>query len=308
MKRPILLATDGSPSARQATEEAISLAAALATPLHVISVWSPGALDRDDAEFVLQSVRIEAEATGLMPVLHLRDGNAADEILTAAAIHEPRMIVVGQHGWSTKHAPGGSVSSAVRQRTRVPVLVVPDSVPAARSAREREAVPHRIERKEPTMTPHPAAEALIDELERAGIPYDTVPHMRTSSALAEARALGVEPAAVAKTVVLSTPKGFIRAVIPASERLDIGKVRKALEVQSVDLLTEAGLADEYPEFELGAVPPVGGSHHDRVLVDIGVCEHEFVLVEAGTHEGSVRIASADLAGHRSALIADICAV
>lgn len=150
------------------------------------------------------------------------------------------------------------------------------------------------------------ATALIDELETAGIPYETIPHDRTATALAEARALHVEPATVAKTVVLSTPEGIVRAVLPASCRLDVGKVRAALNVDRVDLLTEAALAGAYPEFELGAVPPIGGPHGDRVLVDIGVCEHEFVLFEAGTHDTSIRIASADLTGHESVLIADIC--
>jgi Ala-tRNA(Pro) deacylase len=147
---------------------------------------------------------------------------------------------------------------------------------------------------------------LINELEAAGIAYETIPHDRTATALGEARALHVEPASVAKTVVLSTPTGIVRAVIPASGRLDVGKVRGALGVEQVDLLTETALAGAYPEFELGAVPPIGGPHGDRVLLDIGICEKEFVLFEAGTHDTSIRIASADLAGQESVLIADIC--
>lgn len=151
------------------------------------------------------------------------------------------------------------------------------------------------------------APTLIDELETAGIAYQLIPHERTATALDEAKALHVEPATVAKTVVLSTPKGIVRAVLPASGRLDVGKVRATLDVDRADLLTESALAGAYPEFELGAVPPLGGPHGDQVLVDIGVCEQEFVLFEAGTHDTSIRIASADLAGHESVLIADICA-
>lgn len=150
------------------------------------------------------------------------------------------------------------------------------------------------------------APALINELETAGIAYETIPHERTATALAEARALHVEPAAVAKTVVLSTPKELVRAVIPASGRLDVGKVRDVLNVHRVDILTEEALAGAYPDFELGAVPPIGGPHGDRVLVDISICESEFVLFDAGTHDTSIRIASADLTGHESVLIADIC--
>jgi hypothetical protein len=53
-------------------------------------------------------------------------------------------------------------------------------------------------------------------------------HPRTTTAAAEAHVLGLEPRDVAKTVVLSTPDGFLRAVLPASERLDLGKVRALL--------------------------------------------------------------------------------
>lgn len=132
MERPILLATDGSPSARRATEEAVALAVTTRTPLHAITVYRPsqpspedGDLEREHAEFILESVRAEAEANGVALVPHLRVGDAADEILAAAAVHDARMIVVGQHGWSKKAAPGGRVSSAIRHRTEVPVLIVP---------------------------------------------------------------------------------------------------------------------------------------------------------------------------------------
>lgn len=158
------------------------------------------------------------------------------------------------------------------------------------------------------MTRAHTATALINELETAGIHYKTITHQRTATALGEAKVLHVDPAAVAKTVVLSTPAGLVRAVLPASARLDVGKVRAALNVPRADLLTEEELAGAYPEFELGAVPPIGGPHGDRLLIDIAICEREFVLFDAGTHDASIRIASADLAGHESALIADICAI
>ena len=59
------------------------------------------------------------------------------------------------------------------------------------------------------------------------------------------------------------------------------------------------------QFELGAVPPMP-AHGDRVLVDPRVCENEDVLLEAGTHEQSLRIKSADLIALNHSLIADLC--
>ncbi|MGZ4333188.1 MAG: aminoacyl-tRNA deacylase [Gaiellaceae bacterium] len=156
------------------------------------------------------------------------------------------------------------------------------------------------------MTQKASSKSLIEELHAAGIAHELLPHPRTLTAAAEAAALGVEPQEVAKTIVLSTPAGFVRAVIPASERLDLRKVRAFLEEPRVELLSEDELEQAYPEFDLGAVPPFGGEHHDRVVVDIRVCERESAVFDAGTHEESVRLPVGDLVAHERALIADIC--
>jgi Ala-tRNA(Pro) deacylase len=156
------------------------------------------------------------------------------------------------------------------------------------------------------MNPHAAPTTLAEELQSAGIPYELLPHPRTQTALAEAAALHVEPREVGKTIILATSEGLVRALIPASERIDLRKVETALGDDEVELLSERALAGAYPEFELGAVPPIGGARGDRVLVDIGVCENKTVLIEAGTHGQSVRLAVDDLLAHEQALIADIC--
>jgi RimK family alpha-L-glutamate ligase len=147
---------------------------------------------------------------------------------------------------------------------------------------------------------------LVDTLEEAAIAYELLPHAPTSSAVDEARALGVAPEQVGKTLVIGTRSGLVRAVIPASERLDLEKVRSVLGEDSAELLSEEALAEAFPEYELGAVPPLGGVHNDSVVVDIGVCEHGSVVIEAGTHSQSIRIAVGDLVGLENARIADIC--
>ena len=156
------------------------------------------------------------------------------------------------------------------------------------------------------MSLHTPARPLLEELDKAGIDYELIRHVRTNTAAAEADALGVARSKVAKTVVLTSPAGFVLAVIPASERLDLQKVRNVLVTNDVELATETVLAGAYPEFELGAVPPLSAVHGDRVLVDIGVRENEFVLVEAGTHEESLRLRSSDLIRLNRAIVADLC--
>jgi len=155
------------------------------------------------------------------------------------------------------------------------------------------------------MTTRTAPESLVQQLERASIAYELIGHPRTTSAADEARTLGLDLHEVAKTVVLVTPDGFVRAVLPASERVDLRKVRTVLDNRDVQLATEEVLAGAYPDFELGAVPPLSGAGGDRILVDRSLCENEWVVLEAGTHEQSLRLRTTDLVELSGAQLADL---
>jgi Ala-tRNA(Pro) deacylase len=141
-----------------------------------------------------------------------------------------------------------------------------------------------------------AAEDLTRVLDEAGVPYELLPHVHTESAVAEAEALGFATADVAKTLIVKTPDGYMRAVLSATDRLDLSKLRELLGVgkHKVHLATEEDLGRDFPEFELGAVPPVGGDRRDPVVIDSRLAEQKLLVIEAGSHEESVRIATEDL--------------
>jgi Ala-tRNA(Pro) deacylase len=142
-------------------------------------------------------------------------------------------------------------------------------------------------------------------LDEAGIEYEVLPHPRTETAAAEAEALGIGADDVAKTLVVSTPGGYVRAVVPASGRIDLRKLRDHVEGgKRIHLASEEDLQRDYPGFELGAVPPFGGSG-DRVLVDVRLAERESVVLEAGSHEQSVRMRTKDLLELTGAEVADL---
>jgi Ala-tRNA(Pro) deacylase len=144
-------------------------------------------------------------------------------------------------------------------------------------------------------------------LEEAGVDFDVLEHARTERAADEAAALGVGPEEVAKTLVLVAPSGNVRAVLAASERIDVRKVAAVLGVggKKVHLASEDDLARDYSDFELGAVPPFGGPK-DQVVVDERLAERDSVVLEAGTHERSVRLKAADLVRLTRGRVADIC--
>ena len=155
----------------------------------------------------------------------------------------------------------------------------------------------------PSGTNQPA-DALMEALRRDHVAYELFPHRHTETALAEAEALHSDPHQVVKTLILTTPGGYVRAVLQAVDRLDLEKARLALNTGEVALASEIELVAAYPEFELGAVPPIGGAY-DRVLVDQRVFDNTFILLDAGTHGESIRLRARDLLSLVSAEVADL---
>jgi Ala-tRNA(Pro) deacylase len=143
-------------------------------------------------------------------------------------------------------------------------------------------------------------------LDETGVAYEVLAHAHTETAADEAQALGIEPADVAKTLVVKTSDGYVRAVIPASHRLDLHKLRQSVGGgrHKVHLASEDDLRADFPEFELGAVPPFGGQQNP-VVVDARIAQRESIVLEAGSHDESLRIAAADLVRATGAQVADI---
>ncbi len=147
---------------------------------------------------------------------------------------------------------------------------------------------------------------LTVALDDHGIPYEVLEHARTDRAADEAAALGLEAHDVAKTVVVSTGERNVRVVLPASERIDMHKLRELLETgKELHLLTEEALEREYGEFELGAVPPVGGPDDD-VIVDHRLAARRDIVFEAGSHDHSVKVDASDLVSLAGGRVADVC--
>jgi nucleotide-binding universal stress UspA family protein len=140
--KPILLATDGSPSARRAVEEAVGLAKATGKPLVVVAVWQVpvttyayGAVpwvpelaeaEKERAVKALDEASRVAAAAGVAVDTVIAEGLSVQTICETAEERDAAMIVLGAHGWGTfKRLWFGSVSTGVLHEAHRPVLVVP---------------------------------------------------------------------------------------------------------------------------------------------------------------------------------------
>ena len=152
-----------------------------------------------------------------------------------------------------------------------------------------------------------AIDATTRHLEERGISYEVVEHCMAFTAAAEARAAGQEPANAVKTVLLRDLEGYELVVVQASDRLDLQKVREQLgESRSeLRLATEDEMGSDFPQFELGALPPLGEMLPAPEIVDRRVLDHERVLCNAGDHTHSVLLDPKEIVRASNAEIADV---
>lgn len=152
--KPVLLATDGSPTAAKATEAAIELAQLLETELVVVCVWDLAyttvglapmpisgefaKVQEGEARKVAAEAAARAEEAGVEACTVVLRGQPVEEICFAAERYAPRFLVIGSHGWGTlKRALFGSVSTGVLHRATCPVLVVRGEASDLEAAAER---------------------------------------------------------------------------------------------------------------------------------------------------------------------------
>jgi nucleotide-binding universal stress UspA family protein len=137
---PIVLATDGSPSAEKATRLAVELAretdsklcvvAAWHTPL-TNNTWAPVTTlpeieeaEKKRAHDAATAAMELAEAAGVDAESFVRDGEPVEMISQTAKGCHASFVVVGSHGWGTiRRLVFGSVSSALLPHAPCPVLV-----------------------------------------------------------------------------------------------------------------------------------------------------------------------------------------
>ena len=134
---------------------------------------------------------------------------------------------------------------------------------------------------------------VTEHLETHGVPFEPIAHQQAYTSIAEARALGIDAGEVLKTVAMRVAGGYALMAVPATCRLDMHLVQTAVGDRHVRLATEEELLRDFPDIELGALPPLGS----LLYVDQEVLQHETVVFAAGSQTESVQIRTADLLQH-----------
>jgi Ala-tRNA(Pro) deacylase len=98
----------------------------------------------------------------------------------------------------------------------------------------------------------------------------------------------------AKVVVAKAKEGFFLAVLPASYRVDLVKLKSAVgSAGPIKIATESEFKTLFPDCEVGAMPPFGGLYNLPTIVDKSFSDDEKIAFNAGTHKELMKMKFSD---------------
>lgn len=134
---------------------------------------------------------------------------------------------------------------------------------------------------------------LREFLDGQGIKYVTVPHPVAYTAQETAALTHVLSQELAKTVIVKVDGVLAMAVLPASYEVDFSLLRAATGARTISLAKEKEFKDQFPECEIGAMPPFGNLYGMAVFVDESLAKDREVAFNAGSHNELVRLSYDD---------------
>lgn len=146
---------------------------------------------------------------------------------------------------------------------------------------------------------------VVEHLQSLGADFEVIPHAQAYTSIGEAQALGIAADEVVKTVAVQTAAGYALMAIPGYRRLAMRLVTKAVGDNHARLATEEEMARDFPDYELGALPPIGSLVGARLYVDPEVMSHETVVFAAGKQTESVKMRTEDLFRNESATVVTV---
>jgi Cys-tRNA(Pro) deacylase len=133
------------------------------------------------------------------------------------------------------------------------------------------------------------------------------PNIPTPTVLDAARALGVEPADIIKSVAFEAKDMTVVLVIaPGDRRIDANKVAQIFGLERLKMASPARVL-EVTGYPAGGVPPVGHPEGLRVVMDVTLLGRQTLIGGGGSEHLLLRITPAEVVRVTGATLADVCA-
>lgn len=143
----------------------------------------------------------------------------------------------------------------------------------------------------------------MEYLQGRGVTFVVIPHGEDDPEIDYPAT--VSAGDVVKTVVLSTGLGHALCVIPQDRELDLALARVAVRDRRARPATVLELEESFPDYEPGALPPLGLFFLAPMYVDPVVVTRQSVVFPAGKHSISIAMSTKALLRDDPAVIAPL---
>ena len=132
------------------------------------------------------------------------------------------------------------------------------------------------------------AASVINTLIESQTEYEVVPHPKSYSSIETANAAHVADDHIAKGVLLKDDTGYLLAVIPASQWVDLHRTKEELS-RDLQLASEDEVEQLFADCAPGAIPPLGSAYGVETVLDEALTSLASVYFEGGDHERLIRV-------------------
>jgi len=150
----------------------------------------------------------------------------------------------------------------------------------------------------------PGTQRVVADAEARSIPIEIVEREAASSLDEAARALGIEPSSLVKSLVVKRSDGsYLFALVPGDRQIAWAKLRAVVGVNKLRL-PDADAALEATGYERGTITPLGSTTAWPVFADERIAGRR-ISMGAGAHGVNLFVEADDLVTGFGATLADI---
>lgn len=132
------------------------------------------------------------------------------------------------------------------------------------------------------------AMTLQKYLDTHGVEFETVEHRHSYTSIESAQSAHIPGEKVVKAVLLEDDEGYVIAVLPATNRLELGMVFNQTH-RPLALASEREVGELFRDCEYGAVPAIGPAYGLETLCEEGLMGAGDLYLEAGDHEHLIHL-------------------
>ena len=137
------------------------------------------------------------------------------------------------------------------------------------------------------------ATKLKEFLDSQNVKYVNISHSAAYTAQEIAASAHIPGQELAKTVMVRLDGNLAMAVLPASYKVDLNALKQATRTNQVELAGEQEFRSQFPECELGAMPPFGNLYDLQVYVDQSLTKDDTIAFNAGSHTELIKLSYKD---------------